>query len=232
MGIVVFAAPVSGIRGKVGGNIYSANKSGAYIKAWGRGSNPRTQTQTTHRAALVRFAQAWASITTAQQADWDTYAALAAQDKTNSLGETYSASGFNWFVELSLNLHSAGASQIDSAPVLGTPAAPGIASFIMHKTSGAGNSQWRIDIGDPNLGAFHVVKAAIKNTLGNLAIPDVRTYMTTAIPDGNRKIFFQTELEAHFGTIQVGQQGFSTIAVQNAEGRRGPIEAQTTPIVA
>lgn len=232
MAIITLGAPVSGIRGKVGGNVYSANKSGPYLKAWGRGSNPRSTPQTEHRNKLVKFAQAWQNLTAGQQAGWVTYAALPAQDKTNSLGETYSASGFNWFVEINLNLDSAGAVQRNIAPVLAVPAAPITDSAAINITGGSANSQWRVNGADPNLAGFFAIKAVVTNSLGTIAIPNVTPFMITAIPDGARKILFQTEVETKFGIIVLGQYSASTIQSQNADGRRGPATTFSQPVEA
>lgn len=222
MGIITFASPVSGIRGKVGGNVYSANKSGPYIKAWGRGSNPRTETQTTHRASLVEWSQAWAGVSASNKADWDTYAALPAQDKTNSLGDTYSVSGFAWYVALSINLRAAGESNIETAPLLTAPAAPDIQGAELHVTSGIDTSWVRQTVGSPGLTDNLAVYSVIVNSDGVIASPAVRDFMVTKVADAGRRVRYQNELEARFGEIQLGQRMFAEASTQDAEGRQGP----------
>ncbi len=222
MAIISLAAPISGIRGKVGGVVYSQNKSGTYVKAWSRGSNPRTQSQSNQRSALVNASQLWKQITSGQRTDWDTYAALAAQEKFNSLGESYFASGFSWFVELGVNLLSAGESIIDSAPLLGTPGTPDTSNLVFNDTPGSSKSHWTLTAIDPDLLSNHAVKAHVVNSLGVTSFAPVKPFMICEVgTSAGRILSFQIELEEHFGTIQLGQKLFSTIQTQNAEGRRG-----------
>lgn len=233
MGIVVFSTPVSAVRGKVGGLIFSANKQGAYIKAWGRSSNPRTEAQTNHRNNLVQFAQAWAGITSAQRTDWDTYADLTAQEKTNSLGETYKVSGFAWFVALSMNLRQAGLSQIDSAPVLGTPAVGTISVSLCREPDFDTTTYCQMSFGAPNLIMNHVVKAFLVNSIGSQVHADLRAFMVNIVPNvSNRRIIFGTRIREQFGTVQIGQKMFASVEVQNSEGRRSVVVTDSIDVTA
>jgi len=223
MAILTFQAPVAGLRGKVGGLIYSANKSGPYIKPWGRGSNPRSLLQTAHRATLVRFSQAWRDLTSGERAGWDTYAALPAQDKTNTLGEVYSASGFNWFVEININRADGGQVQLDTAPVGARPGVSIINTFDFYETGAATDTFFNLDVTSPGHFGTHVIKAEVTNSIGRVALAEIRTYMINRVDVGTTRDFpFQDEAEAHFGTLQVGQKMFATIQRQDSEGQRGP----------
>ncbi len=222
MAILTFAAPVSGLRGKVGGLVYSANKGGAYLKAWAKGSNPKTATQTAHRAILSSFSQNWQNITAAQRTAWDVYAALAAQDKTNSLGETYSVSGFAWYVALSTNLVNAGLSAIDSAPVLGTPGTPIIESVLLRTTDSGLSTAVRLTAGSPGLTDSIPAYISLFYSQARLVGQNQPPWMNTTIPDAGRRIFMKTESELKFGVIQLGNSAKFTVAIQSTEGRRGP----------
>lgn len=222
MGIVTFAAPVSGLRGKVGGNIFSANKSGPYLKIWGKGTNPRTLKQTTQRGKLTIFAQSWAGLTTGEKTGWDTYAALPAQDKTNSLGETFSISGFAWYVAINLNLMEAGAAQRTAAPTIGTPATPVVTNLRAFETAAAGTTNILLTAGSPGINEVVTIHSILVNSIGHLAQAQVRTHMVTKnFGVGIVNLAFKTELLDQFGTAFVGQRCFATVAVQDSEGRRG-----------
>lgn len=224
MAILTFAAPVSGLRGKVGGNVFSANKSGPYLKAWGRGANPRTLIQSEHRADLTFYAQKWATLSASEQAGWDTYAALAAQDKTNSLGETYSASGFNWYIEINLNLRAAGESDRDAAPTSGTPGTPILDIMELFKTSGSDNSDILLDASSPEDTENHVVKMRLFNSVGRQVASEIRLLLRIIAPSGTpKRIAFQAQLNERFGTVQENQIGFASVAIQSDQGRRGAV---------
>jgi len=129
MAITKIGAPLSGIRGTIGGITYSANKSGPYAKAWARSSNPQTSKQTIERAFLAEMAQAWRDAGGANQANWDTFAALPAQELTNSLGEAYYASGWNWFCKCNIRLLRVDRTVELTKPTKARPAAPTIDDF-------------------------------------------------------------------------------------------------------
>ncbi len=129
MAIVKFAAPISGLRGTVGGLIYSANGSGPYVKAYAKPPNPRTPLQTRQRANLGSLPAGWQALTPTQKTDWNTFAALPAQDLINALGETYSISGWLWYVKTNLRLDRTGQTRNVTEPTQARPAAPTISAF-------------------------------------------------------------------------------------------------------
>jgi len=224
MGIVTFSAPVSGLRGKVGGVIYSANKSGPYLKTWGKGSNPATILQTTQRNALVQMSQAWATTSAAQKAAWATYAALPAQQLTNSLGEAYYVSGFAWFVTMNMARRQNGQTVALAAPVLATPAASVLTNVRAFETASAGTTNILVPAGSPNINATNVIHAWLVNSIGHIEQASVPRFMKVANFGVTTVNFaFKTELLNAFGTAQVGQRLFATLAIQNTEGRRGPV---------
>lgn len=223
MAILAFQAPVSGLRGKVGGQVYSANKSGPYLKAWAKGSNPRTERQTAHRGILVVFSQAWRDITASQRSDWDDYAALSAQDKINSLGETFSASGFNWFVQINIARDQAGQAQLDDAPTLAVPSTVIIDNLLFRTTAATPVTRFRVNSASPDIAEQHIVHAVVVNSDGVISQTEIRAFMVNVIPNMDDNVQFQDEVEEAFGTIVLGQTLFATIAAQNADGRQGVV---------
>jgi hypothetical protein len=129
MAKVKLATPIADIRGTLQGWTFSRNKSGNTATPYRRGPRLRTTLQTAHRQHIAISAAAWRDLTPTQRADWDTYAADPAQQLTNSMGDAYYASGFNWYVSLSTNLIRTGRSPIADAPTDPTPTAPTIDDF-------------------------------------------------------------------------------------------------------
>ncbi len=129
MAIVTIGAPLSGIRGTIGGTTFSANKSGPYAKQLSQPSNPRTPRQQLERGFMARMPALWNDMSGAQRAAWNTFADLAAQELFNSLGEGFFASGFNWFTKTNIRLLRAARSTIVPVPTQARPAAPTIDAF-------------------------------------------------------------------------------------------------------
>ncbi len=169
MAIIKFGTLVIGARGTIGGATLSANKSGPYAKAWAKSGDQRSPLQTSQRARLTTAAQLWRTLTTAQKADWDTYAGLSAQEKTNSLGETYEVSGFAWFLALTNNLLEAALDPILDAPVLTTPGTPVIDSLTFKATGAASDTTLTMDITSPGLDDLHIITGAVYNSAGRVA---------------------------------------------------------------
>ncbi len=138
MAIVKFGAMVVGIRGLVEGMIFSANKSGPYVTGWHRSANPRTQFQTSQRAALARIPVLWRALTFGEQLAWNVFAGLPAQDRTNSLGEIFSASGFNWFSIVNIRLINMGRATRVAVPTQSRPSAPTILTMQLPFTAERG----------------------------------------------------------------------------------------------
>ena len=124
MAIITVAAPLSAIRGKVGGVVYSANASGPFCKSWIKPVNPRTNSQIVRRGRFSQFPSLWADLTDAQRADWRTYAAAGPQALVNSLGVTYYASGYNWFCKVNAQLASCGHAYRTTYPTNARPSDP------------------------------------------------------------------------------------------------------------
>ena len=129
MAIVKVGAPLAGIRGTLGGIVYSENKAGPYAKQWSRPSNPRTTKQTIERGYLARMPALWTAMTAPQRAAWDTFAALGAQELENSLGEAYYISGFGWFCKCNIRLLRVGRAPIVPPPAKARPIPPTIDDF-------------------------------------------------------------------------------------------------------
>ncbi len=129
MAIIKVGAPLAGIRGTIGGITYSENHSGTYAKKWSMPSNPKTPRQTAERGYLARMPSLWNELTDDQRADWRSFAADPAQEKTNPLGESYYASGYNWFCQCNVSLIRVGRATIKPSPTQAQPAAPTINDF-------------------------------------------------------------------------------------------------------
>ena len=129
MAIIRLGPTVIGIRGTVGGIVFTQNKSGPFARGWSRGANPRVPLQAAQRARLASIPELWRALTPAQQTAWDNFAALPAQDQVNRLGETFSLSGFGFFTKCNVRLLTIGRPTITASPVIPRPPAPTISTL-------------------------------------------------------------------------------------------------------
>jgi len=117
--IVKFGGGVVGLRGAMGGNVFSANTNGAYVRTWANTPNPRTISQFLRRYPFQAWPAAWAALDPQQRIDWNTYGK--AHPKTNSLGVTYRATGWQWFVGCNGHLAAWSGSPVYDAPTVPGP---------------------------------------------------------------------------------------------------------------
>lgn len=226
MAIVKFGVIVTGARGTIAGTIFSANKAGPYARGWARGANPRTADQSIIRAYTSRHPAAWRALAQNDRDDWDLWAALGAQDKTNSLGETYSASGFNWFCAINNRLLVAGRATRDTIPIIARPAAPTLNLFRINTTADVPTSRvtypWN-EFLDWDLILF----VALANSEGVIAKTFGWRNILACPTEHENWSDFQPELEAAFGTVQLGQRGFCRLARQTTDGVRSSWTTRT-----
>lgn len=230
--IIKFGVAVVGARGTAGGLTFSANAFGPYAKTWSRSANQRTTAQSTQRGILGSFAKGWDALTGPQRNGWIAYSRDPAQDLINSLGETYSASGFNWYVRINTHLTIAGAAARDVAPTLTRPLAPIIQLVQMRVGGTPTQSVITFTVGDPDLTALHIAFARIVNSLGITTVPDKMPFIVIAVPNASRIIFIKTPVEARFGQVAIGQQILVSSRIQDAHGQRGPEDTFIEDVVA
>ena len=120
MGVVKYSALVSDISGKVGGNIFSRNGSGSYVKTFKKPINPNTTKQQTVRAQMATLVASWKSLTPAQQQLWIDIAPQ--YPYQNRMGESSTYTGQQLYIKLNMNL------QVVGATLLTTPKVPAVFS--------------------------------------------------------------------------------------------------------
>ena len=116
MALVKYGGGISQLSGSIAGNVFSRNRSGAYVRPRTKPVNPRSARQETIRAILSYLAEYWhGDLTSDQRAAWEVYAA--AVPMTNRLGETIYLTGYNHFIRSNSVVNTYGGATIDDAPV-------------------------------------------------------------------------------------------------------------------
>ena len=110
--------------GSIGGSTFSHNRFGMYVRARRVPVNPNTTFQQSQRDAFSQASALWRTLTGAQRAGWEAYAA--ATPVTNSLGQQTYLSGFQQFTAT-----NALGQRLGFSPLLAAPASPGRAPIGM-----------------------------------------------------------------------------------------------------
>lgn len=223
MAIIKVGALITGIRGGVAGNVFSQNKSGPYVRGWYRGANRRSELQGGQRGRLGGMSARWRSLSAGEKAGWDVYAALPAQEKTNSLGESYFGSGVNWFVEVNTARAQIGQDTLETAPAAGTPAVPVLESLTLEidGTDVTADVEWpAATFGEDE----SVVLFAVLVPRGGHQVASSGFYqMVVSQNPPDEGYSFGDEVKGRWGVPAVGDQLFVRAAIQSVEGRRGAV---------
>lgn len=216
MAIVKFGSMVVGVRGTIGGVTFSANGTGPYAKAWARPGRFPSAPQSDALANLASIAATWRDLTTTQQNGWDTWASASAPIKTNSLGETYVLSGFQWFCSVNVNLENMGQAHRVDAPTLANPTAPTITSVTAQVTPPP-NSAIAYPVNEFSGFYLHALIALVPSTgKRSFAQPQYRAYNDNA--PGSANVSIETFLNDTFGNVPLNYRIFARTARMNTHG--------------
>ena len=124
MAIVKFGTSVVGVRGTIGGITYSANASGPHARLWSKGSNPQSVLQSLTRGRISGLGALWAALDSAQKAAWKSFGLAPPETDTNSLGEVFRLTGWQWLVRVNQRRQSVGLTTTSTLPTSSGVAAP------------------------------------------------------------------------------------------------------------
>lgn len=109
MALIQLGGGILDARGSIGGQVFSRNRFGNYIRARITPINPQSSRQNVIRNAIQSLAQSWSTTLTQLERDaWEVYAA--AITRQNKLGAQIKLTGFNHYIRSnSIRLQSADA---------------------------------------------------------------------------------------------------------------------------
>ena len=114
MAKIKFGMMMTDARGKLGGQVFSKNRSGSYVRTKVTPVNPQTSFQQASRFLLGALSQAWSSLTRGQIEAWNN--AVNEWARTDIFGDLRNPTGKNLFTELNKNAVQAGYSQMTEPP--------------------------------------------------------------------------------------------------------------------
>lgn len=106
MAKIKFGMMMTDARGKLGGQVFSKNRSGAYVRTKVTPVNPQTAYQQNSRAILGNLSASWSGLTENQRKRWND--AVEDWKKTDIFGDLKTPTGKNLFTGLNKNNVQAG----------------------------------------------------------------------------------------------------------------------------
>lgn len=113
---IKFGMMMTDARGKLGGQVFSRNRAGAYVRTKVTPVNPRTTFQQSVRSVFGSISSAWSALTAVQRASWNE--AVTNWQRTNIFGDLTTPTGKSLFQRLNNGLiqNVAGSSPLLFAP--------------------------------------------------------------------------------------------------------------------
>jgi len=133
---IKFGALVVDGRGKIGGQVASRNRAGAYMRNKVTPVNPNTASQQAVRALLTELSQSWRDLAEAQRSAWNSSVADFA--KTDIFGDIKSPTGFNLYVRLNANIETVEQTQITNPPLVGSVDFVDLTAAVLNITGSVG----------------------------------------------------------------------------------------------
>jgi hypothetical protein len=217
MAIVKFGGGVAGIRGTLAGNVFTANRNGAYVRQWSRVHNPKTLFQTVNRMSASLIPTAWRNLDPGQRLDWNDYGKTHVLQ--NALGEDYYRTGFQWFFHCSQNLSVCGGTPPTDAPTVAAPATVACTLFSYDDAGFLGNCTVYFDSAD-FAGLWLVFMFRPIPYSGNMSCPSGYTRIGGVYEPAGGQVNATIPHNFHFGNPQVGWRGFVRIYTMDTQGLR------------
>ena len=134
MAKIQFGMMMTDARGKLGGQVFSKNRAGAYIRSKVTPSNPQTLDQQANRALLGSTSRGWSQLTEAQRTAWN--AVVVDWPSKTIFGATSIPSGKSLYVQLNKNLLAIGEAEIVTPPAKADTPILGLTGVLVDISSG------------------------------------------------------------------------------------------------
>ncbi len=184
----------------------SRNRFGQYVRTRATPVNPASTQQGIVRARLSANAAAWRTLTSSQRAGWSDLGTSIS--RTDSLGQSYTLTGFQAYCSVNNNLLNAAASALSDAPALSTPSALTSATITLT------NAAFSIAYTATPLpaGAKLLVFASPQRSAGRAFESDMRQIFTSAAAAASPAVVLSA-YTAKFGVPVTGNRIFVTLFV-------------------
>lgn len=215
-------SPFEDIRGRMGGLVFSSNKTGSYVKRLVVPTQRLTARQSASRSAHAELSREWAGLTDAVRDDWDTFAALPENVVYDYWGNPFYLSGFNWFIKIQracLYLGEIIPQPVPSSDIPDLPPPLEVTIDPMDTVAGSAISAlapWQY------AGAWVYVKAAIWTSLGQRN-PPMPLFLYDIVPIMDFPAYpWDAQLVARFGDQQETGRWFFRFWCLTPDFRPGP----------
>lgn len=216
MAKIKFGMMMTDARGKLGGQVFSKNRGGAYVRTKSTPTNPNSLSQADVRSIFGSISAGWSGLTAQQRATWNE--AVDDFKQTDVFGDLKTPSGKALYQRLNQNLLLSGQSILNVAP--------GLEDAPINATDGVEIDKAAKEIALANLpsvaGVYVVIRASGSVTQGTSNVKNqlrvISYQQTVAVTDATT----YTAYVDKFGTPASGQKIIFDIAFILPNGVQTP----------
>lgn len=133
MAKIKFGMMMTDARGKLGGQVFSKNRAGSYVRTKTTPANPRSTAQLFNRSILASLSIGWNALSLSAIASWNE--AVANWAKTDIFGDLRNPTGKNLYIALNKNLLQSGQSIVPLPPAkIEVPIVP-VTGIVVNETT-------------------------------------------------------------------------------------------------
>lgn len=194
-------------RGKLGGQVASKNRGGAYVRTKVTPSNPQTSFQSQVRQRLASLSKEWSALTESQRAAWNESANSGQWNKTDIFGDARRPTGKNLFT--GINVVS-----LETTNTLLTfpPAKANFGQFSVIQANAIIGADVDIDVNVaevPITGTRWQVEATVPVSPGRYYLKNLFRFITSAdeVAEGVGNLLVTDAYESRFGQLGASNEG-------------------------
>lgn len=219
MALIKFGMMMTDARGKLGGQVFSKNRGGNYVRTNVVPNNPQTSLQGSIRSMFATISSRWSQLTEVQRAGWQ--AQVQKFERTNVFGDRKVLSGKALFQSLNTELRNAGKAIIEDAP------APQEVNGRIPKTLainvGSGQFQFVFDSdGLETPGGVTIVQATAPQSAGTFNAKNKFRTIHREASVTDRSYDVAAEYAAKFGEPAPGTKIFVRLKEVGSNGQASP----------
>lgn len=202
MALITGGPAVGQISGRIGGQVFSRNRYGAYIRTGTKPVVSTTAEAMLAKARLGNISAQWQALTDAQRAGWKAWAQE--NPVLNRLGQSIILTGHAAYVQINSRLNRAGDSGLTLPPI--SPAPEPLLTFVLNLDIGIGAFDATFTTTPMAAGVRLWLTGAVVDSAGINYIRNITKLFSVTAAAQASPYDFETDIEARFGSLQVGQK--------------------------
>lgn len=226
MAKIKFGMMLTDASGKLGGQVFSKNRGGSYVRTKVTPLNPQTTAQTTVRGIFASISSAWSSLGEGDRQSFNNLVNDYA--RTDVFGDLRNPSGKALFQRLNQNLEISGQAQIE---VCVPPTAVPFANVVSADGDVSSTTFDVVTAGDTT-GSQVVVWATPRLSQGTTFVKNKLRQLEVFAGGSALTFDIQASYEAKYGRPLEGDNIYVAVRVINANGQASPLETIKAVIVA